>query len=93
MKPLRGVIMVDVLLKVRDMFSMELTHKFAGSRNSECHRNPRRMKFEQTRIHLFQLFPVRCSSMWGALGFAVVSIMMTLSMGANSIFQDSMTLS
>lgn len=73
--------MVNVLLKDRDMFFVQLTHKFAGSRNLERHRNPRRMKFEQR-----QELTSSNSFLLGALDLAVVSIMTAVSMGGKLHF-------
>ena len=44
---------MGVPLKVRDMFSVELTYKFAGGWNSEYHRSPRRMEFEQRQEFIY----------------------------------------
>lgn len=79
--------MVAMLLKVRNMLSVELSRDFAGGRNPQHHRTPRRTNVKKDMDSSAPIVSWhRCLTMWGTLGLflAVESVMMPFSMGVNS---------
>ena len=70
--------MVAMLLKVRNMFSVELAREFEGGRNPKYHRTPRRIN---SKIDMNSLAPTLYGTDALGLFLAVESVMMPFSMG------------